>query len=233
MPESFPLARIEAWAARIFSENGASDASAASVARNLVAAEADGLKGHGLGRVPDLSRHAPGRQDRRPRRAGRDRARAPACSPSTRGRLRLSRARPRASPNCRPSPGRRAWPPRLYALEPFRRRRPPCGAARRRRAGGAALRQHAQGDRALGRRSGRVRHQPDRFRCAAEKREPRRRGHGAEQGGARQDPTAGQKGEPIPAEWAVDEEGKPTTDPPPRSRARCSRWAAPRARPWR
>jgi (2R)-3-sulfolactate dehydrogenase (NADP+) len=52
MPESFPLARIEAWAARIFSDNGASAAAAASVARNLVAAEADGLKGHGLGRIP-------------------------------------------------------------------------------------------------------------------------------------------------------------------------------------
>ena len=25
--------------------------------------------------------------------------------------------------------------------------------------------------------------------------------------------TAGQRGEPIPADWAVDEEGKPTTDP--------------------
>ena len=45
--------------------------------------------------------------------------------------------------------------------------------------------------------------------------------------------TAAQKGESIPADWAVDEQGDPPPMQPPRSRARCSRSAAPRVRRWR
>ncbi|WP_439573627.1 Ldh family oxidoreductase [Phreatobacter sp.] len=47
-----PLVEARAWVAGIFARNGASDAAAASVARALVGAEAEGLKGHGLSRIP-------------------------------------------------------------------------------------------------------------------------------------------------------------------------------------
>jgi len=40
------------WAAAVFVRNGCSAECAQSVARALVAAEADGLKGHGLSRIP-------------------------------------------------------------------------------------------------------------------------------------------------------------------------------------
>jgi (2R)-3-sulfolactate dehydrogenase (NADP+) len=46
------LAAAEARIAALFAESGASPANAASVAWALVMAEADGLKGHGLSRVP-------------------------------------------------------------------------------------------------------------------------------------------------------------------------------------
>ena len=52
MTAKIPLDRAEAWVARIFEGGGATPANAASVARSLVCAEADGLKGHGLSRVP-------------------------------------------------------------------------------------------------------------------------------------------------------------------------------------
>ena len=45
--------------------------------------------------------------------------------------------------------------------------------------------------------------------------------------------TAAQKGEAIPAGWAVDERVRRPRMPQPRSRARCSPSAAPRARRWR
>lgn len=47
-----PLEQAEARIAELFTEAGASPANAASVAWALVMAEADGLKGHGLSRVP-------------------------------------------------------------------------------------------------------------------------------------------------------------------------------------
>lgn len=47
-----PLVQAEARIAELFTEAGASPANAASVAWALVMAEADGLKGHGLSRVP-------------------------------------------------------------------------------------------------------------------------------------------------------------------------------------
>ena len=46
------LADATDWAAAAFARHGASKANARSVARALIAAEADGLKGHGLSRVP-------------------------------------------------------------------------------------------------------------------------------------------------------------------------------------
>jgi (2R)-3-sulfolactate dehydrogenase (NADP+) len=52
MTAKTPLDRAEAWVARIFETGGATAANARSVARALVGAEADGLKGHGLSRIP-------------------------------------------------------------------------------------------------------------------------------------------------------------------------------------
>ncbi|WP_342358492.1 Ldh family oxidoreductase [Terrarubrum flagellatum] len=46
------LAEATDWVASAFARHGASDGNARSVARALIAAEADGLKGHGLSRVP-------------------------------------------------------------------------------------------------------------------------------------------------------------------------------------
>ena len=46
------LQAATAWVAGAFARHGASEPNARSVARALVAAEADGLKGHGLSRVP-------------------------------------------------------------------------------------------------------------------------------------------------------------------------------------
>lgn len=46
------LDQAVAWAAAAFEKHGASADNARSVARALVAAEADGLKGHGLSRIP-------------------------------------------------------------------------------------------------------------------------------------------------------------------------------------
>ncbi|MFN3855483.1 MAG: Ldh family oxidoreductase [Phreatobacter sp.] len=46
------LDRARAWVAGIFTRHGASEPTAASVARALVGAEAEGLKGHGLSRIP-------------------------------------------------------------------------------------------------------------------------------------------------------------------------------------
>src|SRR5947209_12984552 len=52
MAHVLSLAEAEARAARVFEEGGASPEAARSVARALVGAEADGLKGHGLSRIP-------------------------------------------------------------------------------------------------------------------------------------------------------------------------------------
>src|SRR5947209_15622797 len=52
MAHVLSLAEAEARAARLFEKGGASPDSARSVARALVGAEADGLKGHGLSRLP-------------------------------------------------------------------------------------------------------------------------------------------------------------------------------------
>ncbi len=46
-----PLKTVQAWTAGIFERHGATPNVAASVARALIAAEADGLKGHGLARL--------------------------------------------------------------------------------------------------------------------------------------------------------------------------------------
>ncbi|MFO1149240.1 MAG: Ldh family oxidoreductase [Alsobacter sp.] len=52
MAQAVSLERATAWVAGIFAAAGARDVVAASVARALVGAEADGLAGHGLSRIP-------------------------------------------------------------------------------------------------------------------------------------------------------------------------------------
>jgi (2R)-3-sulfolactate dehydrogenase (NADP+) len=52
MQKRFSIERVEAWVTEIFERHGASHENAGSVARALVCAEADGLSGHGLWRVP-------------------------------------------------------------------------------------------------------------------------------------------------------------------------------------
>lgn len=52
MADVMSLAEAEARVARAFEQGGASPEAARSVARALVGAEADGLKGHGLSRIP-------------------------------------------------------------------------------------------------------------------------------------------------------------------------------------
>lgn len=52
MTDRIALDRVLEWVAGIFERGGASPVAARSVARALVGAEADGLKGHGLSRIP-------------------------------------------------------------------------------------------------------------------------------------------------------------------------------------
>jgi (2R)-3-sulfolactate dehydrogenase (NADP+) len=52
VPRVLPIAEAEERVARIFEKGGANAKAARSVARALVGAEADGLKGHGLSRIP-------------------------------------------------------------------------------------------------------------------------------------------------------------------------------------
>lgn len=49
---TLPIAEVTDWVAAVFTRNGCGEENARSVARALVAAEADGLKGHGLSRLP-------------------------------------------------------------------------------------------------------------------------------------------------------------------------------------
>lgn len=49
---TMPLAELTDWTKNVFTRLGATENNAQSVARALIAAEADGLKGHGLSRVP-------------------------------------------------------------------------------------------------------------------------------------------------------------------------------------
>lgn len=70
MPETLTLAEAEDLVVRTLRRCGTSEANAGSVARALVAAEADGLKGHGLSRLPSYAAQArAGKVDGRARAA--------------------------------------------------------------------------------------------------------------------------------------------------------------------
>ena len=116
----------------------------------------------------DLCGAGEGRQGRRPRRAGRVAAAAGRAGHRRGPWLRLSGPRPRRRRIC---PTWRAQ--QGVAAAPIRRSHHcgaaghPCRAAGRAGARRPALRQHAGGDRALGRPQRRLRHQPDRLRLPA------------------------------------------------------------------
>ena len=148
---------------------------ARSVARALIAAEMDGLKGHGLSRVPMYaaqakvrkidgmatpSRHAPAARPDRDRRGQR------ICLSGDRaGRSRAAGGR------AQPGHRRGGDPP----FEPLRRGGPSGRAAGGEGPGRADVRQHAGRDGAVGRIESGVRHQPGRLRLSAAR--PRAAGH--------------------------------------------------------
>ena len=161
-------AELEALIAAALVASNTAEANARSVARALAQAEIDGQKGHGLSRVPTYAAQA---------RAGKvDGHATPVVRQTRPGALMIDVANGFAFPAIDLAverlPGlagasrhRRGG---LRALASLRRRRPP-----RRAAGGggparARLRQHAQGDRAVGRQACAVRHQPARLRGAAD-----------------------------------------------------------------
>ena len=207
---------------------------AASVARALVMAEADGLKGHGLSRVPMYASAGEGRKGRRPRHAGADAQEARADRGRRRQRLRLSgdrTGRDRAARH-RPQRGRRRRgdPP----LAPLRRGRPSGRAAGRSRPRRHHVRQHAVGDRAVGRIEGGARHQSGGVRLSAAR--PRAAGDRpvALQGGARQhhDGEAARRENPRRLGARRGRASRPPI-PTRRSPAPWCRWATPRAPRWR
>ena len=182
---------------------------AASVARALVAAEADGLKGHGLSRVPSYAAQAKvGKVDgfATPRFATASRAGACRCGggiclsgPRRGAPLLVEAAEARAS--------RRGGPP-IASLRCSRHRRGARGGGARR----ALLRQHAAAIAPWGGSAG----------SSAPTRSPSRarfpigaaRGRSfAVEGGARQYSRREAEGRTIPEGWALDAAGQPTTDP--------------------
>ena len=193
---------------------GCSADNAQSVARALVAAEADGLKGHGLSRISDLSADGAKRQDRRrcarlvdataPRRA-RDRCREWLCLSRDRSCRRRSCRRSRPSKASRPH---RSGAPIIAATTGL-----PCEALARKGLVALIVRQYAGRDGALGRARTGVRHQPDCVRRALAGREPAVVDLALSRVARGPIVAAKQRGETIPEGWALDADGNATTDP--------------------
>ena len=158
------LTDAERLAARALEHAGTAAAAAASVAKALARAEADGLSSHGLARIPAYCAQV---------RSGKvDGSAVPRLVP-----LGPSGARVDAGygfalpcPGPRDRRGGRARRRDLRCrcgrdpLASLRGRRPPCRAGRRARPDRADRRQLAGRDRALGRPAGAARHQSDRVR---------------------------------------------------------------------
>ena len=72
---TFTIAEAEELVAGALTRSRTSESNARSVARALVAAEADGLKGHGLSRTPMYAAQAKVEKDRRPCGAAGQRSR--------------------------------------------------------------------------------------------------------------------------------------------------------------
>ena len=186
---------------------------AKSVARALVAAEAEGQKGHGLSRAPSYAAQAKvGKVDGfakpaltwpRPAAAVID-AKNGFAYPAIDAALAALPRRTRAKRH-------RGGGHQSFA--PLRRRRPSGRASGQGGAGGADVRQHARRDRALGRLQGGVRHQPDRLCLSAAGQAPIVVDLSLSKVARGNILAAKQKGEAIPDGWALDAEGKPTTDP--------------------
>ena len=104
-------------------------------------------------------------------------------------------------------------PPASSALASFRRGRPPRRAAGRGGPGGAGVRQYAQRHRAVGRQPLGVRHQSDRLRRtrSGTSRRWSSTWRSARWRAARSSPPR-RRASPFPPDWAVDADGKPTTD---------------------
>ena len=182
----------------------------------------------------DVCHAGENRKGRRPRHAGADQDKTRADRDRCRQRLRLSGDRAgrnrAAGHGAQPGHRRRLDPP----LAPLRRGRSSGRAAGRSRSRRHHVRQHAVGDRTLGRLEGRVRHQPDRIRLPAAR--PRAAGDRpvALQGRARQhhDGEAARRENPgrLGARRSGPADHRSRT---PRSPAPWCRWATRRAPRWR
>ena len=214
-PVRLSLAEAEALACEALVASRTSPANARPTARALVAAEADGQAGHGLSRVPSYAlqaragkvdgRATPRRRARRGRRAARGwrlRLRLSGHRPRHRG-PGAARARAAASPS-RPSTARiiSARPARTPSASRRAASSRSCSATRRRRWPSGAAARPMLGTNPLA--------------FAA----PLPGGADplvidlAMSVAARGKIVAAEKaGKPIPADWAVDATGNPTTDP--------------------
>ena len=207
-------AELEALIAAALVASSTSEANARSVARALAQAEIDGQKGHGLSRVPSYAAQArTGKVDGHAMpEASADAARRP----DDRRRTTALPFRPSISR----SGGCRRWPApgghrrgRLRALASFRRGRPACRAAGRGRAWWrwrSAIRPRPWRRGAAARSVFGT--NPIAFAAPQRGEPPMVIDLALSQVARGKILTAAQKGEPIPADWAVDADGKPTTD---------------------
>ena len=209
---TLPAAELETLIAAALAASNTSAANARSVARALTQAEIDGQKGHGLSPCAELCGAGQGRQGRRPCDAERapDAARQP--DDRCRQRLRVSGRRPR----------RRAPAAGGAGLRHCR-----CGFVRSHHFGvvgrhverlaeaGLIALAFANTPKAMAPWGGR---QPVFGTSPLAFAAPQRSGPpivvdlALSQVARGKILTAAQKGEPIPAGWAVDEQGQPTTD---------------------
>ena len=233
------IAEAEALVARRrCSAAGTSTANARSVARALVAAEADGQKGHGLSRVPTYAAQAKAGKvdgDADHRRAPRH---GPACSRSTPAHgfaypaLDLARGDAARAWRARQGIAAAGDPP----LAPLRRRRPSGRAAGAARAGRACCSPTRPARwRPWGGAPRAVRHQSDRLRLSrSEGRSADRRRPVAVEGRARQDPGGQAERRADPGRLGARRRRPP--DHRPRRRRSPAPWcrsATPRAPRWR
>ena len=226
------LAEAEALVADALVRCRTSEPNARSVARALVAAEADGLKGHGLSRVATYAAQA---------KVGKVDGFATPDEHAAASR-RFSPSMPRTASPIRPSisPAReiRAIAREQGVAAAAIRRSHHCGAAghpveRLAEAGLVAI-LFANTPAAIapwGGSTGVFGTNPIAFACPLPGRAPIVVDLSLSKVARGNILAAKQRGERIPEGWALDEDGRPTTDPDAALRAPCCRSAAPRARP--
>lgn len=207
------IAEAQRLAADALERAGTSPVNAAHVARALIAAEADGLKGHGLSRVPSYAAQA---------RAGKvDGHATPVATRPRPGILAIDAAHGFAYPALAAAIG--ALPEMArgqgVAVAAIRRSHH-CGAAghpveRLAQAGLVAL-LFANTPSAIAPHGGRTAlmgTNPIAFACPLDGRPPLVVDLSLSKVARGNILAAKQKGEPIPEGWALDAEGRPTTDP--------------------